>query len=114
MEKDIQYILGCDTGYRIRCVRGLTAQIRADYDEMNRLWMKWINGSNDNSTETEMMRLMSWLRQEIGLYRGVASRGIEGICWGEINEIEKDLSAKENVMMRYGGLSKRCDLRLES
>ena len=109
MESNIQDGLWRDKGYRIRCVKGLGEQIRTDHEEMKRLWKKRVNGSLDKSDEEEIGRVLSWLKQEIGLYRELGNGGIEGISLGEIEEIEKDVQDKERAMMSSGncGLGER-------
>ena len=102
MESDIQDGLWRDKGYRIRCVTSLREQIRADHDQLSRLWKKWKKESLDKSDKEDMVRLMSWLRQEIGLYKKLRNRGIEGISLGEIAEIEGEVNDKEKAMMNLG------------
>lgn len=116
-ESDIQEGLWRDKGCRIGCVKSLGEQIRADHEEMSRLWKKRVNRSLDKSDEEEIGRLLSWLRQEIGLYRELGNRGIEGISLGEIEEIEKDVQDKEKAMMsseaRGKGKQRSLDLKGE-
>ena len=45
MEREIQDGLWSNRGYRIRCVKSLSEQIKMDYEEVNRLWKKWKKGS---------------------------------------------------------------------
>lgn len=100
MERDIKDGLWSDKGYRIRCVKSLGEQIKVDYEEVKRLWKKWETGSLDKFDEEELGRVLAWLRQEIGLYRELGNRGIEGVVLGEIEEIEKDVKDKEKTMMK--------------
>ena len=100
MEREIQDGLWSNRGYRIRCVKSLSEQIKMDYEEVNRLWKKWKKGSLDRFDEEELGRVLAWLRQEIGLYRELGNRGIEGILMCEIEEIEKDVKDKERAMMK--------------
>jgi len=100
MEQDIRNGLWGNSGYRIRCVKRLSEQIRADHEEINILWKKWKNGLADRADEEEMERVLAWLRQEIGLYKELGKKGIEGILSGEIEIIEKDIRDKERAIMK--------------
>ena len=82
-------------GYRIRCMRSLIEQIKNDYAECNRLWEKLENGSMEIADEEELLRVMSWLRQELNVFSEMKQTGIEGISSAEIEEIEKDIRKKE-------------------
>ena len=87
-------------GSRIRCVRSLIEQIKKDHEELNRLWKQRERGLGEESNEEEIGRVLSWLRQEIGLYKELGNIGIERISLGEIEEIEKDVKDKEKAMMK--------------
>jgi len=100
MEQDIRTGLTHGKGYRIRCVKSLAEQIKADHEEMTMLWEKWEKGLSDRFDEDELGRVFAWLRQEIGLYRELGKAGIEGILSGEIEIIEKDVRDKERAIMK--------------
>ena len=53
---------------------------------------------SDKYQEAECMRLVCWLRHSLSLFKELKQRGIEGVCWGEIDEIEKDIQNKEKKL----------------
>ena len=95
-----------DIAYKIRCMRSLVGQIKEDHLELNRLWKRLEYGSSDNYDEEELLRLTRRLRDELNLFKELRQRGIEGVCWGEIEEIERDIQNKERTLgltMDYDG-----------
>ena len=41
------------------------------------------------------MRVFSWLKEELSVFEELRSKGIEGVTWGELEEIERDVKEKE-------------------
>ena len=87
-----------DSGYKIRCMKSLVDQIKEDHAELNRLCKRLEYGSTDNFDEEELLRLTRWLRDELNLFKELRQKGIEGVCWGEIEEIERDVQNKERTL----------------
>ena len=83
------------TGYRIRCMEGLIVQIREDYAELNQLWRKLERRGVAPSEMEELVRVFSWLRKGLSVFEELRSRGIEGVTWGELEDIERDVKEKE-------------------
>jgi len=87
---------GGESGYKIRCMRSLARQIKEDYAEWNRLCEKLEKGPMELSEEEELLRVMCWLREGLNVFKELKKSGIEGVSWGEMEEIEKDVRIKEN------------------
>ena len=83
------------TGYRIRCMEGLIVQIREDYAELKQLWKKLERRAVASSEMEELVRVFSWLREGLSAFEELRSRGIEGVTWGELEEIERYVEEKE-------------------
>ena len=83
------------TGHRIRCMEGLIVQIRKDYAELNQLWKKLERRAIAPSEMEELVRVFSWLRKGLRVFEELRSRGIEGVTWGELEDIERDVKEKE-------------------
>ena len=83
------------TGYRIRCMEGLIVQIREDYAELKQLWKKLERRAVAPSEMEELVRVFSWLREGLSVFEELRSRGIEGVTWSELEEIERDVEEKE-------------------
>ena len=92
--KDLD-VLCKDKGYRIRSMRSLAEQIKEDHKGLKRIWDRLVKGPIGRDDEEEFMRLISWLREGLNVYKEFKQRGIEGILWGEIEEIDKDIQDKE-------------------
>jgi len=101
--KDLEGLYN-DTCYRVRCMRSMAAQIKEDHAELNRLWKGLENSPIDKYHEEESLRLISWLKGGLNLFKELRQRGIEGVCWGEIDAIEKDIQNKERIL----GLNRDC------
>ena len=78
-------------------MRSLSAQIEEDYNECNRLWKRFKNGPMELIEEENLLRVISWLREEINLFKELKQRGIEGVSWAEIEEIEREIKSKEMI-----------------
>ena len=85
-----------DEAYRIRSMSGLIAQIREDHKALQSLWKEFETGRIDIGHIDEIVKVLSWLRQETEVLTKLRNRGIEGISWGELHRIHKDIGIKEN------------------
>ena len=83
------------TGYRIRYMEALIVQLKKDYAELNQLWKKLERGAVASSEMEELVRVFSWLREELSVFEAMRRRGIEGVTWGELEDIERDVKEKE-------------------
>ncbi len=80
---------------QVRFMRSAEKQIKEDHAELSRLCKGLKNGPMDKYHEEEALRLISWLKDDLALFKELRGRGIEGLCWGEIDAIEKDVQNKE-------------------
>ena len=87
-----------DKSYRVRCMRSLLRQVTEDHDECNRLWKRLKRGATDIYEVEEFLRVFSWLKEGLNKLKELRIRGIEGISWGEIKNIEKDIEDKETQL----------------
>ena len=81
--------------YRIRCMKNLVIQLKEDQAYCNRLWKRFKKGPGDKSEIEELVRVLSWLKKGINTFEELRKKGIEGISWGEIKKMEKDMEDKE-------------------
>ena len=84
-----------EKGYRIRSTRDLLDQIKEDHNELNKIWDQFVKGTTSRDDKEECLRLISWLKEEFNAYKELRGKGIEGVLWGELEEIEKDVKDKE-------------------
>jgi len=84
-----------DKSYRIRCMKGLLKQIKEDHDECSRLWKRLENGAGNVFEIEELVKGQAWLKEELNTFKEMRDRAIEGISWGEIEHIEKEVKEKE-------------------
>lgn len=87
-----------DKGYRVRCMKSLLRQVTEDHDECNHLWKRLKRGATDIYEVEEFLRVFSWLKEGLNTLKELRIRGIEGISWGEIKNIEKDIEDKETQL----------------
>ena len=84
-----------DKGYRVRCMKSLIRQIKEDYSECNRLWKIFDKGSINHLEIEELSRVISWVKEDLDTFKAFRNEGLEGVTWGEIKNIEKDVEDKE-------------------
>ena len=84
-----------DKGYRVRCMKSLIRQIKEDYSECNRLWKIFDKGSINHLEIEELARVISWVKEDLDTFKAFRNEGLEGVTWGEIKNIEKDMEDKE-------------------
>jgi hypothetical protein len=93
-----------ESGYRIRAMKSLIVQLREDHKDLNRKWKKFKEGviaeekGKDKSKEEEILRILSWVKEGLRVLEELRKRGIEGVIWGEIEDIEKDIKDKEMII----------------
>jgi len=84
-----------DKGYRVRCMKSLIRQIKEDYSECNRLWKIFDKGSINHLEIEELARVISWVKEDLDTFKAFRNESLEGVTWGEIKNIEKDMEDKE-------------------
>ena len=82
-------------GYKIRQMRGLLVQLQADYAELNRLWKRGPKGLSCQSERDEITKYLSWTNMELKALRKMRCTGIEGISWGNMDQIYTDVKEIE-------------------
>ena len=95
VKRETMYDLYNETGYRIRYMEGLIVQLREDYAELNQLWKRLERRAVASSEMEELVRVFSWLRKGLSVFEELRRRGIEGVTWGELEDIERDVEEKE-------------------
>ena len=76
-------------------MKSLIVQLGEDHTELKGLWEKFKKGSVDNFEIEEIARILSWVREGLNVFEELRKRGIEGVSWGEIEHIDKDVKDKE-------------------
>jgi hypothetical protein len=98
-----------NTGYKMRCIESLIAQIKKDYAELNRLWQKVDNDKIDEIDIDELLKKISWVKQGLKKFIEYRNKDIESVLWVDAEQIVKDLEIKENRIIKIIGsvLNKR-------
>jgi hypothetical protein len=89
-----------DTGYKMRCLKSLIAQIKKDYAELNQLWQKVDNDKIGEIDIDELLKKISWVKQGLKMFQEKRNKDIEGVLWVDIEHIAKDLQVKENGIIK--------------
>ena len=87
-----------DTGYKMRCMKSLIAQIKKDYAELNQLWEKVENDKINEIDVDELLKKISWVKQGLKMFSEY--RNVEGVVWVNAENIVKDLQVKENQIKK--------------
>ena len=92
-----------DTGYKMRCMRSLEAQIKKDYAELNQLWRKVDTDKIDEIDIDELLKKISWVKQGLKKFIEYRNKDIESVLWVDAEQIDKDLQVKENQIIEIIG-----------
>ena len=84
-----------EKGYRIRCMESLIMQIREGHAKLNRVREMGEKVPRVEADMEDFVRVLSWLKQDLSLFKSLRKRGIEGIAWGKLEHIERDVKARE-------------------
>jgi hypothetical protein len=80
-----------ESGYRIRCMHSLAEQIKSDFAELNGLMKKLNTGSLDICEMEQILQKIPWIKQSLYILKKLRIIDIEGVIWGQIGKIEKDV-----------------------
>ena len=92
-----------DTGYKMRCIKSLIAQTKKDYAELNQLWQKVDNDKIGKIEIDELLKKISWVKQELNIFIEYRNKDIEGVLWVDAECIAKDLQVQENRIIKIIG-----------
>jgi hypothetical protein len=101
MNRDNRENIYNDKGYRIRCIKSLIRQIKEDYSECKRLWKIFDKGSINHLEIEELARVISWVKEDLDTFKAFRNEGLEGVTWGEIECIERDVREKETKLRLF-------------
>ena len=80
-----------EPAYRIRCMKTLIVQMREDHARLNQLWDVVKKDGVDNAKIEELISFISWIKEGLEAFKELDRRDIEGVSWGEIKKIERDM-----------------------
>ena len=84
--------------YRIRCMHGLAEQIKNDFADLSLLLERLESGTFDILEKEQILQKISWIKHDLILFNKLNIIDIEGVIWGEIEQIENDV---EHIEMRF-------------
>jgi hypothetical protein len=82
-------------------MRSLVYQIKRDHAQLNGLFERFEAGENDLFLIEEIQKVLSWLGLELNTFKEMNKTGIEGLSWGEINIIDRDIKEKERNLKLF-------------
>ena len=88
--------LSCDEVYRTRRMKSLMWQIKEDHAEADQLWKRLRKGKAELLEIEELVKALGRLKQGLDAFKGLRRAGLEGVLWGEIENIEKNVIDKED------------------
>lgn len=80
-----------DKGHKIRHIKNIIEQIKRDFSDLNGLMERLKSGIINSSEIQGMTQKISWIKQEINMLEKLNSKNIEGILWGEMIGIKKNI-----------------------
>ena len=83
-----------ESGYRIRCMRSLAEQVKNDFADLTILLERLESGKLDISEIEQIFKKISWIKQGLNIIKKLRMVDIEGVLWGEIEQIESDVVSK--------------------
>jgi len=89
-----------DGSYRIRFLNGLIDQIKADHDELIRLWAEIKNRNATGEDTQQIFEKMAWIKKGLSCVKDCNQGTIEGVYWTGLENIERDLKVMEYQIIR--------------
>ena len=86
-----------DSFQKIRDERNLIKQIEQDYEELCELWTMVKKGQVDISETEIILQKLAWIKEAIRQLKIHRHQSIEGSCWGNLVDIEKNV---ENILKK--------------
>ena len=83
-----------DSTMRLRRIRDLIEQIKADYAELKQVGKKVQDGQATRDERENGERILSWLKRELSTLRKIEGRDMETIISGQIDQIEREIRFK--------------------
>lgn len=80
-----------DMEHQIRDQNALISQIKEDYKECKKRWERVEKGNIDISEAEKILQIIAWIKTGLTELNEIQGSTVEGISWGEINEIEREI-----------------------
>ena len=81
---------------QIRDQEALIRQLKNDYAECQNLWVRIQNKSTDNTETEKILQIIAWIKTEIKELQGISGSTIEGVSWGEMDKIQREINSIQN------------------
>lgn len=93
-----------DLAGQIRDQKVLATQVRQDYRQCRELWNQVENEISDISEAEKILQQIAWVKTGIEAINELKRNTIEGVNWGELEKIERDVvSIKNKIREKIGG-----------
>ncbi len=83
-----------ESGYRIRCMRSLAEQVKNDFTDLTMLLERLESGTLNISEIEQILQKISWIKESLNMLNKLKMINIEGVVWGEIEQIENDVGRR--------------------
>jgi hypothetical protein len=83
-----------ETGVRIRRIQGLAEQVKNDFADLSILLKRFKSGTLDVAEKEQILQKMSWIKKSLNMLNKLKMANIEGIVWGEIEQIENSVERR--------------------
>ena len=94
-----------DVGHQIRGQNVLINQIKEDYKECKKRWERIQKEVADISEAEKILQIIAWVKTGLSELKEIQGSTIEGVSWGEINKIEKEiLRIQDKIRIRIRGV----------
>lgn len=87
-----------DSIYCTRWMRSVVEQLKNDYAELNSLLKDLKNSTCDISEADNVIQRISWIKKELKVFKKLEMINIEGVLWGQIEQIENDVMHIESYL----------------
>jgi hypothetical protein len=99
-----------ESSVKIRCMESLIKQIKKDHADLNRLWERYNNDKITDSDTDPILEKIGWIKKGLFRLKGLVKDEIEGVSWGNMEQIEVDIDSKFEeikIKLRFVSLGKR-------
>ena len=84
------------TGDPLRDQKGLIEELKSDYKAVVDLWAQMQKRGWDMTDMDRLLQRIAWVKTDMEALRGLQKDQIEGICWGEMDGIEREIHFIQN------------------
>jgi len=94
MDKNLLNNIYNETGDRIRSMQSLAEQVKNDFADLSILLERFKSDTLDVAEKEQILQKISWIKKSLNMLNKLKMTNIEGVVWGEIEQIENSVGRR--------------------